>query len=77
MLSWRALARLFSLANRNDVGTEVMHDMARFDIHHAMATLQAKAPGWTATALTEVARTMGRDPFKILHWLSPQPPHQG
>src|SRR5918996_4656036 len=40
--------------------------MARFDIHHAMATLQAKAPGWTATALTEVARTMGRDPFKIL-----------
>ena len=31
-----------------------------------MATLQAKAPGWTATALTEVARTMGRDPFKIL-----------
>jgi endonuclease III len=40
--------------------------MARFDIHHAMATLQAKASGWTATALTEVARTMGRDPFKIL-----------
>ena len=40
--------------------------MARFDIHHAMATLQAKAPEWTATALTEVARTMGRDPFKIL-----------
>ena len=40
--------------------------MARFDIHHAMATLQAKAPDWTATALTEVARTMGRDPFKIL-----------
>jgi endonuclease III len=40
--------------------------MARFDIHHAMATLQAKAPSWTATALTEVAQTMGRDPFKIL-----------
>jgi endonuclease III len=40
--------------------------MARFDIHHAMATLQAKAPNWTATALTEVAQTMGRDPFKIL-----------
>ena len=40
--------------------------MARFDIHHAMATLQAKAPDWTETALTEVARTMGRDPFKIL-----------
>jgi endonuclease III len=40
--------------------------MARFDIHRAMATLQAKAPDWTATALTEVARTMGRDPFKIL-----------
>jgi endonuclease III len=40
--------------------------MARFDIHRAMATLQAAAPNWTATALTEVARTMGRDPFKIL-----------
>jgi endonuclease-3 len=40
--------------------------MARFDIHQAMAALQAKAPDWTATALTEVARTMGRDPFKIL-----------
>jgi len=40
--------------------------MARFDIHYAMAALQAKAPGWTETALTEVSRTMGRDPFKIL-----------
>jgi endonuclease-3 len=40
--------------------------MARFDIHHAMTTLQAEAPGWTETALTTVARTMGRDPFKIL-----------
>jgi endonuclease-3 len=40
--------------------------MARFDIHRAIATLQALAPEWTATALTEVARTMGRDPFKIL-----------
>src|SRR5919201_1968803 len=40
--------------------------MARFDIHRAVATLQAKAPGWTATALTMGARTMGRDPFKIL-----------
>jgi endonuclease III len=40
--------------------------MARFDIHQAMATLQAAAPGWTETALTTVARTMGRDPFKIL-----------
>ncbi|HSF34179.1 MAG TPA: endonuclease III [Candidatus Tectomicrobia bacterium] len=40
--------------------------MARFDIHQAMATLRAKAPGWTETALTTVARTMGRDPFKIL-----------
>jgi endonuclease III len=40
--------------------------MARFDIHYAMATLQAEAPGWTETALTTVARTMGRDPFKIL-----------
>ena len=40
--------------------------MARFDIHHAMATLQAEAPNWTETALTTVARTMGRDPFKIL-----------
>jgi endonuclease-3 len=40
--------------------------MARFDIHHAMATLQAEAPGWMETALTTVARTMGRDPFKIL-----------
>jgi endonuclease-3 len=40
--------------------------MARLDIHHAMTTLQAEAPGWTETALTTVARTMGRDPFKIL-----------
>jgi hypothetical protein len=32
MLSWRALARLFSLATRNDVRTEVMRDMARFEI---------------------------------------------
>jgi endonuclease-3 len=40
--------------------------MARFDIHHAMATLQAEAPHWAETALTVVARTMGRDPFKIL-----------
>ena len=40
--------------------------MARFDIHRAMAVLQAEAPGWTETALTTVARTMGRDPFKIL-----------
>jgi endonuclease III len=40
--------------------------MARFDIHRAMAILQAEAPNWTETALTEVARTMGRDPFKIL-----------
>jgi endonuclease III len=40
--------------------------MAHFDIHRAIATLQALAPEWTETALTEVARTMGRDPFKIL-----------
>jgi endonuclease III len=40
--------------------------MPRFDIHHAMVTLQAEAPHWAETALTEVARTMGRDPFKIL-----------
>jgi endonuclease III len=40
--------------------------MARFDIHHAMAILQTEASGWTETALTTVARTMGRDPFKIL-----------
>jgi endonuclease-3 len=40
--------------------------MARFDIHQAMAALQAEAPTWTETALTTVARTMGRDPFKIL-----------
>jgi endonuclease III len=40
--------------------------MARFDIHHVMTALQAEAPNWTETALTEVARTMGRDPFKIL-----------
>jgi endonuclease-3 len=40
--------------------------MARFDIDRAMATLLAQAPGWTETALTTVARTMGRDPFKIL-----------
>lgn len=38
----------------------------RFDIHQAMACLQAAAPNWTETALTEVARTMDRDPFKIL-----------
>jgi endonuclease III len=40
--------------------------MAGFAIHHAMAMLQAEAPGWPETALTTVARTMGRDPFKIL-----------
>jgi endonuclease III len=40
--------------------------MARFDIYQAMAVLQAEAPGWMETALTTVARTMGRDPFKIL-----------
>jgi endonuclease-3 len=40
--------------------------MAQFDIHRAMTTLQTEAPGWTETALTTVARTMGRDPFKIL-----------
>ena len=69
---------LHSAAQNNDVETEVMSAMrAQFDIHHAMAILQAKAPDWTETALTEVARTMGRDPFKILDRLSPQPPHQG
>ncbi len=40
--------------------------MARFDIHRAMAILQAEAPKWAETALSTVARTMGRDPFKIL-----------
>jgi endonuclease-3 len=40
--------------------------MARFDIHQAMAILQAEARRWSDTALTIVARTMGRDPFKIL-----------
>jgi endonuclease III len=40
--------------------------MARFDIQRAMAALQAEAPQWAETALTTVARTMGRDPFKIL-----------
>jgi endonuclease-3 len=40
--------------------------MAHFDIQQAMAGLQAAAPNWTETALTVVARTMGRDPFKIL-----------
>jgi endonuclease-3 len=40
--------------------------MARFDIHHAMACLQAEASKWADTALTVVAQTMGRDPFKIL-----------
>lgn len=30
-----------------------------------MAALQAEAPHWAETALTTVARTMGRDPFKI------------
>jgi endonuclease-3 len=40
--------------------------VARFDIQQAMAALQAEAPLWAETALTIVARTMGRDPFKIL-----------
>src|ERR687887_1234001 len=40
--------------------------MARFDIQQAMAALRAEAPQWAETALTTVARTMGRDPFKIL-----------
>jgi endonuclease III len=40
--------------------------MARFDIQQAMAALQAAAPRWAETALTIVARTMGRDPFKVL-----------
>jgi endonuclease III len=40
--------------------------MARFDIQQAMAALRAEAPRWAETALTMVARTMGRDPFKIL-----------
>ncbi|MBI3329033.1 MAG: endonuclease III [Nitrospinae bacterium] len=40
--------------------------MARFEIHRAMAALQAEAPHWPETALTAVARTMGRDPVKIL-----------
>jgi len=40
--------------------------MARFDIHQAIAALQGQAPRWAETALTLVARTMGRDPFKIL-----------
>jgi endonuclease-3 len=40
--------------------------MARFDIHQAIAALQGEAPQWAETALALVARTMGRDPFKIL-----------
>lgn len=40
--------------------------MARFDIHPAIAALEAEAPQWAETALSVVARTMGRDPFKIL-----------
>lgn len=40
--------------------------MARFDIHQAMTSLQAESPKWADTALTVVAQTMGRDPFKIL-----------
>jgi endonuclease-3 len=40
--------------------------MARFDIHQAVACLRAEAPKWADTALTVVAQTMGRDPFKIL-----------
>src|SRR5499433_2664819 len=40
--------------------------MARFDIQQAMAALRAEAPRWAETTLTMVARTMGRDPFKIL-----------
>jgi endonuclease III len=40
--------------------------MARMDMHQTMAILQAEAPRWAATALTVVAQTMARDPFKIL-----------
>jgi endonuclease-3 len=40
--------------------------MARFDIDHTMASLQIQATKWADTALTVVAQTMGRDPFKIL-----------
>jgi endonuclease III len=40
--------------------------MARLDIHQAMAALQGETSGWMETALTTVARTMARDPFKIL-----------
>jgi len=40
--------------------------MAQFDMHRAIAALQTEAPHWAETALTAVARTMGRDPFKIL-----------
>jgi endonuclease-3 len=40
--------------------------MARLEIHHAVASLQTEATQWADTALTVVAQTMGRDPFKIL-----------
>jgi endonuclease-3 len=40
--------------------------MAQVDVHRAIAALQTEAPHWAETALTGVARTMGRDPFKIL-----------
>jgi endonuclease III len=40
--------------------------MTRMDIHQTMAILQAEAGKWGDTALTVVAQTMGRDPFKIL-----------
>jgi endonuclease III len=40
--------------------------MGRMDMHQTMAILQAEAPQWADTALTVVAQTMGRDPFKIL-----------
>src|ERR671930_1752494 len=69
MLSWSKLESCScgdSVGTGNGSHTETWGSMARFDIQQAMAALQAEAPQWAETALTTVARTMGRDPFKIL-----------
>src|SRR5919197_5113298 len=69
MLSWSKLESCScgdSVGTGNGSHTEAWGSMARFDIQQAMAALRAEAPRWAETALTMVARTMGRDPFKIL-----------
>src|SRR5215467_11929750 len=70
MLSWATLelcsCQRHGIWAREGALTGIWDSMARFDIQEAMAALQAEAPQWAETALTTVARTMGRDPFKIL-----------